>query len=34
MSENVEMKEVTGKLIFNQFIAKRLLDMGNDLISI
>lgn len=35
MGENtVETKEVTGKLIFNQRIAKRLLNMGNDLISI
>lgn len=34
MSENVETKEVTGKLIFNQRVAKRLLNMGNDLISI
>ena len=31
---NVETKEVTGKLIFNQRIAKRLLNMGNDLIAI
>jgi hypothetical protein len=31
---NVETKEVTGKLIFNQRVAKRLLAMGNDLISI
>ena len=34
MGENIETKEVTGKLIFNQRIAKRLLNMGNDLISI
>lgn len=31
---NVETKEVTGKLIFNQRIAKRLLNMDNDLIAI
>jgi hypothetical protein len=34
MNENIETKEVTGKLIFNQRIAKRLIGMGNDLISI
>lgn len=34
MSETMETKEVTGKLIFNQRIAKRLLNMQNDLISI
>ncbi len=34
MNESVETKEVTGKLIFNQRIAKRLLNMQNDLISI
>lgn len=31
---NIETKEVTGKLIFNQRIAKRLLNMDNDLIAI
>lgn len=31
---NVETMEVTGKLIFNQRIAKRLLNMDNDLIAI
>ena len=34
MNENTETKEVTGKLIFSQRVAKRLLNMGNDLISI
>ena len=34
MNENIETKEVTGKLIFNQRIAKRLIGMGNDLIAI
>lgn len=31
---NIETKEITGKLIFNQRIAKRLLSMNNDLIAI
>ena len=29
MDNNIETKEVTGKLIFNQRIAKRLLNMDN-----
>lgn len=34
VNTNVQTKEVTGKLIFNQTIAKRLLNMDNDLIAI
>ena len=34
MENNIETKEVTGKLIFNQRIAKRLLSMDNQLIAI